>query len=253
MFFLNLLILSLFKIVFQKLDISKEFHRLVILKSNPEELSLDKQNIQLVLCPKSFNRKQDDFLLVFTATLPIRTFLNIGDFFTFTFIPKYFCAECVGNNLVRILNGDIVKGLLNFQIDYNESIILENIFIEIKSIDFFKKFSDIQELYYSNYILLNNITNANNGTMTLLRTIHNYDDGYFQIVRCKFESEKNINLTIGRNFSVSNTKEQPIKSDEIYTILDFSIGNINIPSIEMNICILLRENIENEDECFNNE
>ena len=89
--------------------------------------------------------------------------------------------------------------------------------------------------------------------MTLLRTIHNYDDGYFQIVRCKFESEKNINLTIGRNFSISNTKEQPIKSDEIYTILDFSIGNINIPSIEMNICILLRENIENEDECFNNE
>lgn len=132
-------------------------------------------------------------------------------------------------------------------------IVSVNSFVRPSFADFFKKFSDIQELYYSNYILLNNITNANNGTMTLLRTIHNYDDGYFQIIRCKFESEKNINLTIGRNFSVSNTKEQPIKSDEIYTILDFSIGNINIPSIEMNICILLRENIENEDECFNNE
>ena len=51
MFFLNLLILNLFKIVFQLSDISNEFHRLVILKSNPEQLSLDKQNIQLVLCP----------------------------------------------------------------------------------------------------------------------------------------------------------------------------------------------------------
>ena len=115
MFFFNLLILNLFKIVFQQ-EISNEFHRIVILRTNSSELSLDKQDIQLVLCPKYFETHQDDFLLVFTATLPIRTFLNIDDSFTYSFVPKSFCAECVGNNYVRILNGDIVKGLLNFHI-----------------------------------------------------------------------------------------------------------------------------------------
>ena len=251
MFFFNLLILNLFKIVFQQ-EISNEFHRLVILRSNSSELSLDKQDIHLVLCPKFFNTKQDDFLLVFTATFPIRTFLNIDDSFTYSFIPKSFCAECVGNNLVRILNGDIVKGLLNFHINYNESILLENIFLEIKSIDFFIKFTEIQEINYSNYILLNNITNENNGTMTLLKTIHNYtNDSFFQIVRCYFESEKNLNLTIGTYFSILNTDNQPIRSEDIYTILDLSFGNIKINSIDLNICITLKENPDDEDDCFN--
>ena len=251
MFFFNLLILNLFKIVFQQ-EISNEFHRLVILRSNSSELSLDKQDIQLVLCPKYFETHQDDFLLVFTATLPIRTFLNIDDSFTYSFVPKSFCAECVGNNYVRILNGDIVKGLLNFHINYNESILLENIFLEIKSIDFFKKLSGNQEKDYSNYILLNNITNENIGTMTLLKTIDNYtDDSFFQIVRCNFESEKKVNLTIGNNISISNPDNQPIRSEGFYTILDLSFGNIKINSIDLNICITLKENPDDEDDCFN--
>ena len=251
MFFLNLLILNLFKIVFQQ-EISNEFHRIVILRTNSSELSLDKQDIQLVLCPKYFETHQDDFLLVFTATLPIRTFLNIDDSFTYSFVPKSFCAECVGNNYVRILNGDIVKGLLNFHINYNESILLENIFLEIKSIDFFKKLSGNQEKDYSNYILLNNITNENNGTMTLLKTIDKYtNDSFFQIVRCNFESEKKVNLTIGNNISISNPDNQPIRSEGFYTILDLSFGNIKINVRDLNICITLRKNTDDEDDCFN--
>ena len=251
MFFFNLLILNLFKIVFQQ-EISNEFHRIVILRTNSSELSLDKQDIQLVLCPKYFETHQDDFLLVFTATLPIRTFLNIDDSFTYSFVPKSFCAECVGNNYVRILNGDIVKGLLNFHINYNESILLENIFLEIKSIDFFKKLSGNQEKDYSNYILLNNIINENNGTMTLLKTIDNYtDDSFFQIVRCNFESEKKVNLTIGNNISISNPDNQPIRSEGFYTILDLSFGNIKINVRDLNICITLRKNTDDEDDCFN--
>lgn len=251
MFFFNLLILNLFKIVFQQ-EISNEFHRIVILRTNSSELSLDKQDIQLVLCPKYFETHQDDFLLVFTATLPIRTFLNIDDSFTYSFVPKSFCAECVGNNYVRILNGDIVKGLLNFHINYNESILLENIFLEIKSIDFFKKLSGNQEMDYSNYILLNNITNENNGTMTLLKTIDKYtNDSFFQIVRCNFESEKKVNLTIGNNISISNPDNQPIRSEGFYTILDLSFGNIKINVRDLNICITLRKNTDDEDDCFN--
>ena len=251
MFFFNLLILNLFKIIFQQ-EISNEFHRIVILRTNSSELSLDKQDIQLVLCPKYFETHQDDFLLVFTATLPIRTFLNIDDSFTYSFVPKSFCAECVGNNYVRILNGDIVKGLLNFHINYNESILLENIFLEIKSIDFFKKLSGNQEKDYSNYILLNNITNENNGTMTLLKTIDNYtNDSFFQIVRCNFESEKKVNLTIGNNISISNPDNQPIRSEGFYTILDLSFGNIKINVRDLNICITLRNNTDDEDDCFN--
>ena len=251
MFFFNLLILNLFKIVFQQ-EISNEFHRIVILRTNSSELSLDKQDIQLVLCPKNFDTHQDDFLLVFTATLPIRTFLNIDDSFTYSFVPKSFCAECVGNNYVRILNGDIVKGLLNFHINYNESILLENIFLEIKSIDFFKKLSGNQEKDYSNYILLNNITNENNGTMTLLKTIDNYTNhSFFQIVRCNFESEKKVNLTIGNNISISNPDNQPIRSEGFYTILDLSFGNIKINVRDLNICITLRNNTDDEDDCFN--
>ena len=251
MFFFNLLILNLFKIVFQH-EISNEFHRIVILRTNSSELSLDKQDIQLVLCPKYFETHQDDFLLVFTATLPIRTFLNIDDSFTYSFVPKSFCAECVGNNYVRILNGDIVKGLLNFHINYNESILLENIFLEIKSIDFFKKLSGNQEMDYSNYILLNNITNENNGTMTLLKTIDKYtNDSFFQIVRCNFESEKKVNLTIGNNISISNPDNQPIRSEGFYTILDLSFGNIKINVRDLNICITLRKNTDDEDDCFN--
>ena len=251
MFFFNLLILNLFKIVFQQ-EISNEFHRIVILRTNSSELSLDKQDIQLVLCPKYFETHQDDFLLVFTATLPIRTFLNIDDSFTYSFVPKSFCAECVGNNYVRILNGDIVKGLLNFHINYNESILLENIFLEIKSIDFFKKLSGNQEKDYSNYILLNNITNENNGTMTLLKTIDKYtNDSFFQIVRCNFESEKKVNLTIGNNISISNPDNQPIRSEGFYTILDLSFGNIKINVRDLNICITLRKNTDDEDDCFN--
>ena len=242
MFFFNLLILNLFKIIFQQ-EISNEFHRIVILRTNSSELSLDKQDIQLVLCPKNFDTHQDDFLLVFTATLPIRTFLNIDDSFTYSFVPKSFCAECVGNNYVRILNGDIVKGLLNFHINYNESILLENIFLEIKSIDFFKKLSGNQEKDYSNYILLNNITNENNGTMTLLKTIDKYtNDSFFQIVRCNFESEKKVNLTIGNNISISNPDNQPIRSEGFYTILDLSFGNIKINVRDLNICITLTVN-----------
>ena len=251
MFFFNLLILNLFKIIFQQ-EISNEFHRIVILRTNSSELSLDKQDIQLVLCPKNFDTHQDDFLLVFTATLPIRTFLNIDDSFTYSFVPKSFCAECVGNNYVRILNGDIVKGLLNFHINYNESILLENIFLEIKSIDFFKKLSGNQEMDYSNYILLNNITNENNGTMTLLKTIDKYtNDSFFQIVRCNFESEKKVNLTIGNNISISNPDNQPIRSEGFYTILDLSFGNIKINVRDLNICITLRKNTDDEDDCFN--
>ncbi len=251
MFFFNLLILNLFKIIFQQ-EISNEFHRIVILRTNSSELSLDKQDIQLVLCPKYFETHQDDFLLVFTATLPIRTFLNIDDSFTYSFVPKSFCAECVGNNYVRILNGDIVKGLLNFHINYNESILLENIFLEIKSIDFFKKLSGNQEMDYSNYILLNNITNENNGTMTLLKTIDKYtNDSFFQIVRCNFESEKKVNLTIGNNISISNPDNQPIRSEGFYTILDLSFGNIKINVRDLNICITLRKNTDDEDDCFN--
>ncbi len=251
MFFFNLLILNLFKIIFQQ-EISNEFHRIVILRTNSSELSLDKQDIQLVLCPKYFETHQDDFLLVFTATLPIRTFLNIDDSFTYSFVPKSFCAECVGNNYVRILNGDIVKGLLNFHINYNESILLENIFLEIKSIDFFKKLSGNQEMDYSNYILLNNITNENNGTMTLLKTIDKYtNDSFFQIVRCNFESENKVNLTIGNNISISNPDNQPIRSEGFYTILDLSFGNIKINVRDLNICITLRKNTDDEDDCFN--
>ena len=251
MFFFNLLILNLFKIIFQQ-EISNEFHRIVILRTHSSELSLDKQDIQLVLCPKYFETHQDDFLLVFTATLPIRTFLNIDDSFTYSFVPKSFCAECVGNNYVRILNGDIVKGLLNFHINYNESILLENIFLEIKSIDFFKKLSGNQEMDYSNYILLNNITNENNGTMTLLKTIDKYtNDSFFQIVRCNFESEKKVNLTIGNNISISNPDNQPIRSEGFYTILDLSFGNIKINVRDLNICITLRKNTDDEDDCFN--
>ena len=250
MFILNLLILNFFKITFQQSDIQKEFHRLVIIKTNPSELSLDKQNIQLVLYPSFFNRQQDDVLLVFTATFPIRTFLDIDEYFTYTFITKYFCAECVANNFVKILKGNIIKGLSNIYFSYDNLILLENIFIEIKSIDFFKEFSDSDLMKYYNYIIINNITNQNNGTMTFLRDIRENEDNYFQIVRFKFESEKNLNLTIGMHFSISDSYDSPIKSEEIYTIFDFLIGNINLYSVELNICVILKKEKDDEKECF---
>ena len=105
---------------------------------------------------------------------------------------------------------------------------------------------------YSNYILLNNITNENNGTMTLLKTIDKYtNDSFFQIVRCNFESEKKVNLTIGNNISISNPDNQPIRSEGFYTILDLSFGNIKINVRDLNICITLRKNTDDEDDCFN--
>ena len=246
MFKYILIILLSFQVTKQQGEEIEKIHKLIILKTIPNEPSLDKQNIQLILVPKKLNRGQDDFMLVFTARFPIRTFLEVDDYFTFTFALKNFCAECVGNNLVKILQGDIIKDVI--KIEYSYEILATNVFVEILNIDFFSSFSDISISTVNSYLLLTQVNNLMTGSIILFKVINSDLDTIFQVVRVKFEAEKAVSFDKGKEFFfINNAWKTPMKNGESYSTIILDKGQIKFTLIELNICFYLHEE---EQDCF---
>ena len=225
----------LFLISFSYSFIPSETHKFIIFPTTSSS-SLDNQEFVFIHIPST----DDNYHISFHGIFPIPTYFDIDTLSPFVFRPEVICSNCLINNHISVMEGDIYK-CSSQSIQFTDKF-LSSVFVKITNQVYGKKIANKPASEKESiYILLTKISKSeNNKKVLLMKKNYLNVDAFFQVVQAVMfiKSKGEYDFEIGEEMAITNGQD-PLKNGGDYSsiVQKSEIVEVQYDDISSIVCI----------------
>lgn len=215
--------------------IPSDTHKFLIFPTT-SSFNLDNQEYVFIHIPST----DENYHISFHGIFPIPSYFEIDSLSPFVFRPEVICSNCLLNNHIQVIEGDIYK-CSSQSIQFTDKF-LSSVFVKITNQVYGKKIekkpSSEKETIY---ILLTKISKTEKNKVVLLMKKNYLNiDGFFQVVQATvtIKSKGEFDFEIGEEMAITNGQD-PLKNGGAYTsiVQKSEIVEVQYDEISSIICL----------------